>query len=59
MESQPQNPEFRNNPENVHLWYYKETERALMPLYIACFNDEYNLTPGITVCKSTALFFVS
>ena len=20
MESQPQNPEFRNNPENFHLW---------------------------------------
>ena len=20
MESQPQNPEFRNNPENVHPW---------------------------------------
>ena len=20
MESQPQNPEFRNNPENLHLW---------------------------------------
>ena len=21
MESQPQNPEFRNNPENFHPWY--------------------------------------
>ena len=23
MESQPQNPEFRNNPENFHLWIIK------------------------------------
>ena len=23
MESQPQNPEFRNNPENFHTWYCK------------------------------------
>ena len=23
MESQPQNPEFRNNPENFHPWYCK------------------------------------
>ena len=22
MESQPQNPEFRNNPENFHPWKY-------------------------------------
>ena len=21
MESQPKNPEFRNNPENFHPWY--------------------------------------
>ena len=21
MESQPQNPEFRNNPENFHPWF--------------------------------------
>ena len=21
MESQPQNPEFRNNPENLHPWH--------------------------------------
>ena len=24
MESQPQNPEFRNNPENFHPWKYPE-----------------------------------
>ena len=23
MESQPQNPEFRNNPENFHPWSYQ------------------------------------
>ena len=23
MESQPQNPEFRNNPENFHPWCWK------------------------------------
>ena len=22
MESHPQNPEFRNNPENFHPWYH-------------------------------------
>ena len=25
MESQPQNPEFRNNPENFHPWCYDYT----------------------------------
>ena len=23
MERQPQNPEFRNNPENFHPWHYR------------------------------------
>ena len=23
MESQPQDPEFRNNPENFHPWFYQ------------------------------------
>ena len=31
MESQPQNPEFRNNPENFHQWVLIH-----MPLTSAC-----------------------
>ena len=26
MESQPQNPEFRNNPENFHPWTFQASE---------------------------------
>ena len=38
MESQPQNPEFRNNPENFHPWVIEENcgwYRSIHnPLYI-------------------------
>ena len=30
MESQPQNPEFRNNPENFHPWPYEEQVSEIM-----------------------------
>ena len=32
MESQPQNPEFRNNPENFHPWI--STKILFRPIYI-------------------------
>ena len=31
MESQPQNPEFRNNPENFHPWLYNKLHTRLTP----------------------------
>ena len=31
MESQPQNPEFRNNPENFHPW----TSNKMLPMRIS------------------------
>ena len=37
MKSQPQNPDFRNNPENFHSWLY---------MYVVGFKD-LNETPGI------------
>ena len=41
MESQPQNPEFRNNPENFH------------PLYCAFLSssNKYNAILGKKKCK--------
>ena len=30
MESQPQNPEFRNNPENFHPWNQRDKTYLLM-----------------------------
>ena len=39
MESRPQNPEFRNNPENFHPWFYKL-------LTVTLFNRPFiKLTP--------------
>ena len=32
MESQPQNPEFRINPENFHPWKYHKCKIVLMTL---------------------------
>ena len=29
MESQPQNPVFRNNPENFHPWKYEKVMRTV------------------------------
>ena len=29
MESQPQNPEFANNPENFHPWSEKVSDRSI------------------------------
>ena len=39
MESQHQNPEFRNNPENFHPWYYELISHLPKPLlsYIGTF----------------------
>ena len=36
MESQPQNPEFRNNPENFHpcIWKEKQDNYLLCSMYI-------------------------
>ena len=40
MESQPQNPEFRNNPENSHPWYYKPCHESVA-LYEGSYNQGY------------------
>ena len=35
MESQPQNPEFRNNPENFHSWGFQVTRPiSVIPLTV-------------------------
>ena len=34
MESQPQNPEFRNNPENFHLWIIKPFKPQLNSIHL-------------------------
>ena len=36
MESQPQNPEFRNNPENFHPWRFGTTKAHTH----TCSNDQ-------------------
>ena len=41
MESQPQNPEFRINPENFHPWYQKIVNTA-QSLYNAMFGVHSN-----------------
>ena len=38
MESQPQNPEFRNYPENFHLRCYDEVSYKRTVLYLHYMN---------------------
>ena len=46
MESQPQNPEFRNNPENFHQWGYGQRITTPHKLGLNSFNL-CTLAPGI------------
>ena len=48
MESQPQNPEFSNNPENFHTWYSGTTE-CLFKKENAVFNVEQEQESIISV----------
>ena len=47
MESQPQNPEFRNNPENFHQWYQIFKKKKKMRFRInerhRCFGFSFKL----------------
>ena len=48
MESQPQNPEFRNNPENFHPWYYLY---SILTCYISINNGRVAVAKS--ACSST------
>ena len=40
MESQPQNPEFRNNPESFHpCMYIAETDASYVEIYASLCQD--------------------
>ena len=41
MERQPQNPEFRNNPESFHLCFYKNMVSAKSGLECGAKIDQY------------------
>ena len=42
MESQPQNPEFRSNPENFHPWIYNIHNIPLNLLHFAFDSNSYH-----------------
>ena len=50
MESQPQNPEFRINPENFHICYYARVE--VQNLKILNFRNS-NLKTNTMITKVT------
>ena len=37
MESQPRNPEFRNNPENFHQWFHLQLSSSVWP-FVFCLR---------------------
>ena len=43
MESQPQNPEFRINPENFHPWSYKVMRNFPKANFLLKLNDNMSM----------------
>ena len=54
MESQPQNSEFRNNPENFHPW-----ERSIMVVFCFLFFSQNKTVLIRILAKDGALFMLS
>ena len=44
MESQPQNPEFRNNPENFHPWAYSKLSKISNTFLFRFFKNKMLVT---------------
>ena len=64
MESQPQNPEFRNNPENFHpcnmylgslyciqIWTQFRLGSSLLRVHSVCFHDEILSEVHLNICS--------
>ena len=52
MESRPQNPEFRNNPENFHPCTHLAARRAQSNMHLQLFQKSFSKLGGIKMLPS-------